>query len=65
MLIVGLIIYSSLLYYAEQSQEEFDEDLELWIYTEDSDDPGAESAFQSVPHTLWWCIGKYLNLQKL
>lgn len=62
MLSVGLILFSSLLYYAEQTDAEFDEDQELWIYTEDSEDPGKESPFQSVPHTFWWCIGMAIIL---
>ena len=53
-----MVIFSSFLYFAEQTEEEFDEDEELWFYTEDSDDPFSESPFQSIPHTLWWCIGK-------
>lgn len=59
MLFTGMIIYSSLLYYAEQSQADFDEDEKKWFYNDDSNDPGKESPFQSVPHTLWWCIGSY------
>mmetsp|Transcript_17461 Transcript_17461/g.67759 ORF Transcript_17461/g.67759 Transcript_17461/m.67759 type:complete len:412 (+) Transcript_17461:79-1314(+) len=55
-LVLGMVLFSSLLYFAEQTQEEFDEDLEEWYYTDDSSDPGKLSPFQSIPHTLWWCI---------
>lgn len=55
-LVLGMVLFSSLLYFAEQTQEEFDEDLEEWYYTDDSDDPGKLSPYQSIPHTLWWCI---------
>ena len=51
-----MFVYSTLLYYAEQTQEEFDEDKKKWFYTDKSSDPGKESPFQSIPHTLWWSI---------
>jgi hypothetical protein len=52
------IICSSCLYYAEQTEADFDSETDQWIYNDDSNSPGKISPFQSVPHTLWWGIGK-------
>lgn len=56
MLGAGMVFFSTLLYYAEQLQEDFDRKEQEWIYNEHSNDPGKLSPFQSIPHTLWWCI---------
>jgi len=52
----GLIFFSTLLFYAEQLQEDFDRSEREWVYNDHSDKPGKVSPFQSVPHTLWWCV---------
>ena len=56
MLGAGMVFFSTLLYYAEQLQEDFDRKEQEWIYNEHSNNPGKLSPFQSIPHTLWWCI---------
>eukprot|EP01095_Lingulamoeba_sp_RSL-Kostka_P001493 TRINITY_DN1206_c0_g1_i2.p1 TRINITY_DN1206_c0_g1~~TRINITY_DN1206_c0_g1_i2.p1 ORF type:complete len:346 (+),score=54.52 TRINITY_DN1206_c0_g1_i2:313-1350(+) len=64
---IGLILFSSLIYYAEQTQSVYcsdndsdpicdDDNLNQWIYTYASDDPGKISPYQSIPHSIWWCI---------
>lgn len=60
---LGIILFSSFMFYAEQSGEEFDKDLEEWVYEEDiSYSPGVGPSgccgapFQSIPHTFWWCL---------
>jgi predicted RND superfamily exporter protein len=52
------VLCASVLYYGETTQAEFNEETDEWIYTDESDSPGKISPFQSVPHTLWWAIGK-------
>lgn len=39
-LFIGLVMFSSLIYFAEQTEADFSEDIEKWIYDDDSDQPG-------------------------
>merc|ERR1711974_1555 len=53
---IGLVLFSSLIFYAEQTESDFNEDTEEWIYNDNSNDPGKISPFQSIPHSIWWSI---------
>jgi len=59
-IMMGMILSSSLIYFAEQSEEEWDEDEDVWRYTEPHPDVGwavnDTGPFQSIPHSLWWSI---------
>eukprot|EP00012_Vannella_robusta_P007908 CAMPEP_0206204052 /NCGR_PEP_ID=MMETSP0166-20121206/13265_1 /ASSEMBLY_ACC=CAM_ASM_000260 /TAXON_ID=95228 /ORGANISM="Vannella robusta, Strain DIVA3 518/3/11/1/6" /LENGTH=293 /DNA_ID=CAMNT_0053623547 /DNA_START=281 /DNA_END=1163 /DNA_ORIENTATION=+ len=55
-LAIGLVLFSSLIYFAEQTESDFQDDIEEWIYNEDSNDPGKKSPYQSIPHSIWWSI---------
>lgn len=55
-LLIGMVLFSSFLFYAEQSYSHFDEDEEEWYYDDDTLLAGSLSFFQSIPHTFWWCI---------
>jgi len=50
-LFLGLILFSSLIFYAEQSEATFDQPSLSWIYNN-----GNPSPFQSIPASFWWCI---------
>jgi len=50
-LFLGLIVFSSLMFYAEQSEAYFDQDSLTWIYNN-----GNPSPYQSIPAAFWWCI---------
>jgi len=51
-LIMGVILFSSALFYAEQIGETYSHDDRVWI--RDIDD--TKSPFQSIPETFWWCV---------
>jgi len=55
-LILGMVIFSSFMFYAEQTYAHFDDDEEEWTYNDDTILPNEKSFFQSIPHTFWWCI---------
>lgn len=55
-LCLGMIIFSSFMFYAEQTYATFDDDEEQWTYNNDTILAGEKSFFQSIPHTFWWCI---------
>eukprot|EP01100_Stratorugosa_tubuloviscum_P011049 TRINITY_DN484_c3_g1_i1.p1 TRINITY_DN484_c3_g1~~TRINITY_DN484_c3_g1_i1.p1 ORF type:complete len:373 (+),score=143.12 TRINITY_DN484_c3_g1_i1:75-1193(+) len=55
LLVMTLILFAALEYYAEQVWSDFNESAELWIYTW-KDNEGQVSPFQSIPHSMWWCI---------
>mmetsp|Transcript_3701 Transcript_3701/g.13078 ORF Transcript_3701/g.13078 Transcript_3701/m.13078 type:complete len:411 (-) Transcript_3701:715-1947(-) len=55
-LLIGMVLFSSFLFYAEQTYSHFDEDNEEWYYDDDTILAGSLSFFQSIPHTFWWCI---------
>ncbi len=46
-----MVIFSSLLFFAEQTDETFDKSTQLWMRSD-----GTVSPFQSIPETFWWCI---------
>lgn len=48
---LGLVLFSTALFYAEQVGQTFDPVNQVWIR-----DDGSESPFQSIIHTFWWCI---------
>eukprot|EP00754_Rhynchopus_humris_P004936 Rhum_TRINITY_DN12475_c0_g3::Rhum_TRINITY_DN12475_c0_g3_i1::g.51922::m.51922 len=51
MLFMSVILFSSLMWMAEQTSADFDLDERAWIR-----DDGTISPFQSIPHTFWWCM---------
>ena len=55
-LLIGMVLFSLFLFYAEQTYSHFDEDEEEWYYDDDTLLAGSLSFFQSIPHTFWWCI---------
>jgi len=55
-LTLGMVIFSSFMFYAEQTYAHFDDDEEQWTYNDDTILGGEKSFFQSIPHTFWWCI---------
>eukprot|EP00760_Papus_ankaliazontas_P016907 PhM_4_TR1692/c2_g1_i2/m.19013/K04875/KCNA2; potassium voltage-gated channel Shaker-related subfamily A member 2 len=52
LLIIALTIFSSLIFFVEQSGAHFNEDKQRW----ELDDDGHVSHFQSIPASMWWCI---------
>jgi len=46
-----LILWASAIYYVEISYCTFDTETNLWLY-----DDGTATAYQSIPHSLWWTI---------
>lgn len=51
LMMIALLLFSSLMFYAEQLGADFDTRLNLWIRAD-----GKASPFQSIFHTMWWCI---------
>eukprot|EP00759_Apiculatamorpha_spiralis_P042371 PhF_6_TR40473/c0_g2_i1/m.60506 len=51
LLAIAMTIFSALMYFAEQSGASWDKDSKSWIR-----DDGSISPFQSIPHSMWWCI---------
>eukprot|EP00760_Papus_ankaliazontas_P001093 PhM_4_TR10384/c1_g1_i1/m.31089/K04886/KCNB2; potassium voltage-gated channel Shab-related subfamily B member 2 len=47
---IAVVFFSSLIYYAEQSETVFDYELRRWVQPD-----GVLSPFQSIPHSFWWC----------
>jgi len=56
----ALILFSTMIFYAEQTMEYFDETKEAWIRLSD----GSASPYQSIFHSMWWCIGMILFFGK-
>eukprot|EP00760_Papus_ankaliazontas_P001293 PhM_4_TR10439/c0_g1_i1/m.20826 len=48
---ITLVVFSSIVYFAEISALHFDRERSLWY-----NDDGSESAFQSIPDAFWWCL---------
>jgi len=48
---MGMVFFSSLVFYAEQFGATFDDETETWYRSD-----GLESPFQSIPHAFWWCV---------
>lgn len=46
-----VVIFSSALFFAEQTSSNFDKVRQLWFY-----ETGTKSSFQSVASAMWWCI---------
>ena len=51
LVITALMVFSTLMFYAEQLGARFDDYSNQWIR-----DDGSISPFQSIFHTMWWCI---------
>eukprot|EP00013_Stygamoeba_regulata_P023018 CAMPEP_0177647732 /NCGR_PEP_ID=MMETSP0447-20121125/10457_1 /TAXON_ID=0 /ORGANISM="Stygamoeba regulata, Strain BSH-02190019" /LENGTH=380 /DNA_ID=CAMNT_0019150337 /DNA_START=28 /DNA_END=1170 /DNA_ORIENTATION=+ len=51
MVTFGVIIFSSIEYYAETASCTFSEADDTWYY-----DDGDATPFQSIPHSMWWAI---------
>lgn len=49
----GMILFSSFMWYAEQTGSEFEDDEWVYVGTFEDDNP---NPYQSIPHTLWWSI---------
>ncbi len=50
-----LLLFGSFVFYSEQGISEFDSSTGKWMYI-DGTNAGKESAFQSIPHTMWFMI---------
>lgn len=48
LLVVALVVFGSLMYYAERGS--WDDDIRKWLLD------GEVSYFQSIPHAFWWCL---------
>jgi len=55
-LVLGVILFASIEYYAELVGCTYDDDLERWVYKPEWDETESETPFQSIPHTMWWAI---------
>jgi hypothetical protein len=53
-LVLSLVLFASMEFYAEQTVASFDHVTRKWIY--DPEYGGTESNFQSVPDAMWWCL---------
>jgi len=51
LLMIATVLFSSAMFFAEQTGSSFDADRQLWIR-----DDGQISPFQSIFHTMWWCV---------
>jgi hypothetical protein len=51
LLMIATVLFSSAMFFAEQTGSTFDNDRQMWIR-----DNGQISPFQSIFHTMWWCI---------
>eukprot|EP01064_Diplonema_japonicum_P010301 TRINITY_DN17596_c0_g1_i1.p1 TRINITY_DN17596_c0_g1~~TRINITY_DN17596_c0_g1_i1.p1 ORF type:complete len:579 (+),score=42.46 TRINITY_DN17596_c0_g1_i1:127-1863(+) len=51
LLFISVVLFSSLMWIAEQSDSHFDETRRLWVRAD-----GVDSRFQSIPHSFWWCM---------
>jgi len=51
-MLIIIVFYSSVIFYAEQSESYFDNSVEMWKYS--ATDKITE--FQSIPESMWWCI---------
>jgi len=50
-IILVMILYSSAIFYAEQTESTFNTTTKMWIYND-----GVISGFQSISDAMWWCI---------
>eukprot|EP01065_Artemidia_motanka_P046331 TRINITY_DN6996_c0_g1_i1.p1 TRINITY_DN6996_c0_g1~~TRINITY_DN6996_c0_g1_i1.p1 ORF type:complete len:598 (+),score=174.02 TRINITY_DN6996_c0_g1_i1:158-1951(+) len=56
---IGLVLFASLVFIAEEIQSSFNETREVWVYANDSALgvwAGADSQFQSIPSSVWWAL---------
>eukprot|EP00755_Sulcionema_specki_P029635 Sspe_Gene.92567::Locus_65045_Transcript_2_3_Confidence_0.500_Length_1401::g.92567::m.92567/K04874/KCNA1; potassium voltage-gated channel Shaker-related subfamily A member 1 len=51
LLFVCVVLFSSLMWLAEQSESTFDTRRKVWVRND-----GLDSPFQSIPATFWWCM---------
>eukprot|EP00759_Apiculatamorpha_spiralis_P042366 PhF_6_TR40473/c0_g1_i2/m.60503 len=51
MFAILLVLLSSLVFFVEQQQCTFSSKDQAWVR-----DDGSISPFQSIPHSMWWCI---------
>ncbi|KAJ9451529.1 Potassium voltage-gated channel protein Shaker [Diplonema papillatum] len=51
LLFISVIVFSSLIWMAEQTTSEFDNIRRVWVT-----EAGVVSKFQSIPHAFWWCV---------
>uniref|UniRef100_A0A6B2L7D6 Ion transport domain-containing protein n=1 Tax=Arcella intermedia TaxID=1963864 RepID=A0A6B2L7D6_9EUKA len=51
-LLQASLIFASFIYFAEQTGSQWDNHLQLWVYTA----TGKVSSFQSIPQSMWWSI---------
>lgn len=63
--IILLIILATFLFYAELIYCDFNKKEEKWYYNDDSTSPGKLSPYQSIPHTLYLVLGKFLCMFSL
>eukprot|EP01130_Rhizamoeba_saxonica_P016298 TRINITY_DN7506_c0_g1_i1.p1 TRINITY_DN7506_c0_g1~~TRINITY_DN7506_c0_g1_i1.p1 ORF type:complete len:430 (-),score=64.30 TRINITY_DN7506_c0_g1_i1:32-1321(-) len=48
---ISMVLFASLMFYAEQTDQSFYDEKKVWLYSD-----GSESTYQSIPHALWWVI---------
>ncbi|KAJ3082764.1 hypothetical protein HK102_001472, partial [Quaeritorhiza haematococci] len=51
---IGIVLWSSTIYYAEQTSCVYDNTKDLWIYNDDHPDRGQQCAYQSIVDAFWW-----------
>jgi voltage-gated potassium channel Kch len=56
-LILAMILYASLVFYAEQTEEYFDNTTDMWIYND-----GVISQFQSISDGMWFCLSTLVTV---
>lgn len=51
LVVIALMVFSTLMFYAEQLNARFDQTTDQWMREDDTISP-----FQSIFHSMWWCI---------
>ena len=59
LLTIITILFSSVVFFAEQLNQDWDAEQRLWVLKPAEGQSPADAAishFQSIPHTFWWCM---------
>ena len=51
LLVIAMVVFSSAMYFAEQTESYYDPQIGLWMRAN-----GLPSPYQSIFHTMWWCV---------